>query len=300
MKRKLSSQFHVNVSVEGKMVHLIACGIHPTIALTVPPGWVGYNTLFNLTAICDIDEYPVTFLGTANVEFRINTSTGWQIYAVPISGNQTVTYPVWDALLYRGAHRVRVTLAINGTALAAQEDLIMIRGYASVIVVMNHSGVQARSLTIPLEDGTNASGPLRLYIYLGDEWVLLDTINSLIETFQIRPNLAARQYVMKVNGSGTLTTEPCEASFTLTLTPNYLIILLAFFGGIAAVAVPLLIVRTHQRRHTAKTQERAAILAACEKDHELKRLAAGLRIDIMGRPAEEPEVFGDEEPEVLK
>jgi len=259
-----------------------------------------YNGPFNLTTICTIDDYPITFLETASMEFRVNTSTGWQIYGVPISGNQTITYPVWDPLLYRGAHRVRATLTINGTALAIQEEIILIRGYTSVILVANQSGVQATRLIIPLEVGTNASGPLCLYIYLENEWVLVDSVQSATEDFEIRLRWMPRQYRMKVNWTGTPTTEPCEVPFTLTLTPNYLVILLSFFGGIAVVTGPLLIVRTHQRRHTTKAQERAAILAACEKDHELKRLATGLRVDLMGQSVEEPEVFGSEEPEVLK
>ena len=288
---------YVNFTVEGKALHLIACGIHPTITLTVPLNPIRYNEAFNLTIICDVDNYPVKFLETATLEFRVNTSIGWQTYTVPISGNQTVTYPVCDALLYRGVHQVRATLTINNTPLAVQEDLILIQGYVSIILVNNQSGVHIRTLTIPLESGTNASGPLHLYIYLENGWVLLDTVSSASEPFQIRLKWLPRQYTLKVNWTGTETTEPCEVQFTLTLTPNYLIIFLACFGGIAAIMTPLFITRTYRRRREAKARERAAILAECEKERGIKRLAAGLQVEIMGRPTDEPEILESEEPE---
>jgi hypothetical protein len=263
---------------------------------------IRYNEPFNLTAICDIDSYLVDFLETANLEFRINTSIGWQTYTIPISENQTVTYPICDALLYRGVHQVRATLVINGTSLASQEDLIAIHGYTSVIDINDQAGVQLRSLTIPFEGGTNATGPLHLYVYLEQRWILLGTVQFPTESFQVRPDWGAGDFLMKVNWSGTGTTEPCEVQFTLTVTPDYFIIGLACVGGMAAIATTVLTIYTHQRRRKAKAQERAAILAECEREHGVRRLASGLQAEFSGRPTDEPEVLEHEEgePDILR
>ena len=90
--------------------------------------------------------------------------------------------------------------------------------------------------------------------------------------------------------------------FTLTVTPNYVIIFLVSFGGTAGIAAAVLVPRSHRRRREAKAQEIAAILATDERNHAIRRMALAAQVDIMGRPTDEPEVLESEEgePDILR
>ncbi|HUX98867.1 MAG TPA: hypothetical protein VMV49_04890 [Candidatus Deferrimicrobium sp.] len=46
----------------------------------------------------------------------------------------------------------------------------------------------------------------------------------------------------------------------------------------------------------------AAILAECERERGIKRLAAGLRIEIIGHSTDEPDILenGEQEPDILR